>query len=115
MIITWNYENEIQRTKNHLGRNFKIKNLGALKYFLGMGVFRTKASILINQRKYTLYLLKETRLINCRPTNTLIESYLRRHYKVEEILTDKGRFQRLIGKLIYLSHTHPNISQAVSF
>ncbi|RDX58052.1 hypothetical protein CR513_62662, partial [Mucuna pruriens] len=32
----------------------------------------------------------------------------------EGVAIDTGRYQRLAGKLIYLSHTHPNIAFAVS-
>ncbi|KAA0061144.1 Cysteine-rich RLK (receptor-like protein kinase) 8 [Cucumis melo var. makuwa] len=71
-----------------MGNEFEIKDLGNLKYFLEMEVARSKEGIFVSQRKYTLDLLTET--------------------------VDKEQYQRLVGKLIYLSHTRPDISFDVS-
>ncbi|KAL5812132.1 hypothetical protein ACOSQ3_027082 [Xanthoceras sorbifolium] len=54
MIMTGNSEEEIQKLKPFLAKEFEIKNLESMKYFLGMEVARSKAGICINQRKYIL-------------------------------------------------------------
>ena len=53
--------------------DFQIKDLGTLKYFLGMEFPKSKSDILVNQRKYILDLLKETDLLGCRVPKTPIE------------------------------------------
>ena len=54
IIMTSNCVKEIKRLKDFLGKEFKIKDLGALKYFLGMEVARSKSVIAVTQRKCTL-------------------------------------------------------------
>jgi hypothetical protein len=51
---------------------FDIKDLGHLKYFLGIEVAHSKMGLFISQRKYTLDLLKETGMIGCKPMSTPI-------------------------------------------
>ncbi|KAK2972599.1 hypothetical protein RJ640_007068 [Escallonia rubra] len=61
---------EMNRLKTILPKEFEIKDLGKLKYFLGMEVARSNKGISISQRKYTLDLLKETGMIGCKPVDT---------------------------------------------
>jgi Reverse transcriptase (RNA-dependent DNA polymerase) len=60
IIITGNNPSEIDSIKNDLQRNFDIKDLGKLKYFLGIEVAHSSKGLFISQRKYVLDLLKET-------------------------------------------------------
>ena len=59
MIITGDDAEEIQQLKEHLATEFEMKNLGDLKYFLGIEVLRSGKGIFISQRKYVLDLLAE--------------------------------------------------------
>ena len=61
--------------------------------------------IAVSQHKYALDLLKETRMLGCKPTNTPMNYTT----KLGSALVDKGRYQRLVGKLISLTHTRPDI------
>ncbi|KAL6974688.1 Beta-galactosidase 8 [Sarracenia purpurea var. burkii] len=111
IIMTGDDVDEIQTLKALLAKEFEIKELGAMQYFLGMEVARSEKGILISQRKYTLDLLKETGMLGCKPVDTPIE--VNHHLGSEGEHTDKERYQRLVGRLIYLSHTRPDISYAV--
>jgi phage terminase small subunit len=53
-----------------LKENFDIKDLGFLKYFLGIEIVRSPKRFFISQRKYILDLLKETRKLGCKPVST---------------------------------------------
>jgi len=130
IIVTGNDTNEIDRIKVALNREFEVKDLGKLKYFLGMEVARSKDGIYVSQRKYVLDLLKETGMLGCKPSKVPINTVKHKNRKSEaetdrdvkkqkrqerdEMRTDKERYQRLVGKLIYLSHTRPDIAFAVS-
>ena len=92
-----------------------MKDLGKLQYFLGMEIARSREGISVSQRKYVLDLLKETGMLGCKPADTLMDTNVKLDSKKASKLIDKGRFQRLVGKLIYLSHTRPDISFAVSY
>ena len=54
MIIIGNNEKEIKELKRKLFMEFEMKDLGNLKYFLGIEVFRFEKGIFINQKKYVL-------------------------------------------------------------
>lgn len=53
-----------------------MKNLGGLKYFLGIKVTWLNQGIFISQREYVLDLLVETWMLDCKPTETsMIQNY----------------------------------------
>ena len=79
-------------------------------YFHGMEIPRSRKGMFVSQRKYVLNLLKEIGLIGCKAVETPIESNMKlQPIKVEEVI-DRDSFQRLVGRLIYLSHTCPDIA-----
>lgn len=64
---------EMEKLKRVLVSEFEVKNLGFLRYFLGMDVARTTQGIVVCQRKYTLDLLEEIGMLGCKPIDTPIE------------------------------------------
>ncbi|RVW34622.1 Retrovirus-related Pol polyprotein from transposon RE1 [Vitis vinifera] len=104
----------IKRSPGVLSKEFEIKDLGTLRYFLGMEVARSSKGIFVSQRKYTLDMLKETGMLGCKPSNTPMDPFNKIGSKEDMAAVNKGRYQRLVGRLIYLSHTRPDISFAVS-
>ena len=114
MIITGDDSEEIARLQEQLAFEFEMKNLGGLKYFLGIEVARSKQGIFLSQRKYILDLLTEVGLLDCKPAYTpIIPNHKLGEYP-NQVPTDKGTYQRLVSKLIYLSHTRHDIAYAVS-
>lgn len=84
-----------------------------------MEVARSKRGIFISQQKYTRDLLKETCMLGCKPVDSPIEANHKlgspkSKGEIEEIMADRETYQRMVGKLIYLSHTRPDIAHAVS-
>jgi hypothetical protein len=113
MIITGDDKEEISRLHKELATEFEMKNLGGLKYFLGIEVARSNQGIFLSQRKYVLDVLTEVGMLVCKPADTPIVQNHRLEEYPDQIPTDKGRYQKLVGKLIYLSHTRPDIAYAV--
>ncbi|KAK8951274.1 hypothetical protein KSP39_PZI003194 [Platanthera zijinensis] len=72
MIITGDDTDEILRLQKQLSTEFEMKNLGGLKYFLGIEVARSRKGIFLSQRKYVLDLLTEVGLLECKPVDTPI-------------------------------------------
>ena len=58
---------EIDRIKRGLNKEFQVKDLGEMKYFLGMKVARSAKGITISHKKYILDLLEETGMLGCKP------------------------------------------------
>ncbi|RVW25298.1 Retrovirus-related Pol polyprotein from transposon RE1 [Vitis vinifera] len=101
-----------KRLKKVLAIEFEIKYLGQMRYFLGMEVARSRKGISISQRKYVLDLLTETGMLGCKPSDTPIKA--RKKTENDRKLMDRERYQRLVGRLIYFSHTRPDTAFAVS-
>jgi Reverse transcriptase (RNA-dependent DNA polymerase) len=113
MIITGDDEGEIAQLKARLGKEFEVKDLGQLRYFLGIEIARGAEEIVLSQRKYVLDLFTETGMLGCRPAFFLIDVKTKIGADAGEHV-DRERYQRLVGRLIYLCHTRPDISFAVS-
>ncbi|RVX20036.1 Retrovirus-related Pol polyprotein from transposon RE2 [Vitis vinifera] len=114
IILTGDHEEKIDLLKKLLTKEFEIKDLGNLKYFLGMEIARSKKGIAVSQRKYVLDLLNETGMLGCKPAETPMDTTVKLEESDGSAPVDKGRYQRLVGKLIYLSHTRPDIGFSVS-
>ncbi|PKI75233.1 hypothetical protein CRG98_004384 [Punica granatum] len=75
---------------------FGCFNLGALKYFLGIEVAQSERGIYISQRKYLLNILKETKLLECKPVDTPMDPNVRLALGEGELFLDVGRYRRLV-------------------
>ncbi|RVW96386.1 Retrovirus-related Pol polyprotein from transposon RE1 [Vitis vinifera] len=84
IVITGSDQDGIQKLKQHLFTHFQTKDLGKLKYFLGIEIAQSSSGVVLSQRK------------------------------TGEPLGDPGRYRRLVGKLNYLTITRPDISFPVS-
>ena len=114
IVITGDDIDSIALLKEQLVKEFEVKELGRLKYFLGIEVAHSKSGIFISQQKYVVDLLTAAGKLGCKPASTPMEPNHRLYDAPEEGLVDKGSYQRLVGKLIYLAHTRPDIAYAVS-
>lgn len=97
-----------------LVKEYEIKDLGALRYFLGMEAARLSKGILVSQWKYVLDLLMEISMLGFKLAETPIKVNGKLGMKEDSLLVEKIRYERLVGKLIYLSHTCPDIAFLVS-
>lgn len=68
----------------------------------------------MSQIQYTLDLLVEKCMLGCCLANTLVEFNAKLKNSNERVSADKEKYQCLVEKLIYLSHTKPDISYATS-
>ena len=114
IIVTGNDEKEKNTLKQCLAKEFEIKDLGKLKYFLGIEVARSKQGIFISQQKYVIDLLRETGMMDSKPIATPIEQNHRLSEVLGEKKVDRKMYQRLVGRLIYLAHTRLDIAYSVS-
>lgn len=85
-----------------LAREFELKSFTILRWNLCV------------QRKYTPDLLKETRMLGNAGQDTPMESNVIFGTDKDSPPTNKGRYRRMVGRLIYLTHTRLDIGFAVS-
>ncbi|KAM0044971.1 putative RNA-directed DNA polymerase [Helianthus debilis subsp. tardiflorus] len=114
VIIVGNDLHKIKTTKSELHQRFTIKDLGTLKYFLGIEVARTKEGLVLSQRKYTLDILRDMGLEGCRPSSFPMEQGLKLDKGEDEQRVNAGQYRRLIGRLLYLQATRPDIAYSVN-
>ena len=85
-------------------------------------MLRSRTGVILNQRKYILELISDTRLSGAKPVNTPLETNLRltsvefdqtAGLQGDDVLIDNSVYQRLVGKLMYATITRPDISYAV--
>ncbi|GKD82282.1 ribonuclease H-like domain-containing protein [Tanacetum coccineum] len=107
---------KIETFKVYLKFKFLINDLGKLKYFVGIEVVDTNKGIFLNQRKYVFDLLSEYGMLACKPAKTPLMSKLvisNEASDKDSLLENITDYQKLMGKLIYLTNTRPDISYVV--
>ncbi|CAL8173718.1 unnamed protein product [Prunus armeniaca] len=111
IVITGNDVRAIDSLKLLLYDHFWIKDLGDLKYFLGIEVSRSKRGVYISQRKYALEILKDYGFLGARPIAFPMDDT--KLFDKGELLKDLEKYWRLVGQLIYLTITRPDITYSV--
>lgn len=103
----------VRRFKEYLSKCFAMKDLGKLKYFLGIEVSRGPEGIFLSQRMYALDIIADTGNLGSKPTSTPLEQNHQLAKSVAPLLTDPKKYRRLLGRLIYLLNTRPELSYSV--
>lgn len=113
ILVTGNYEEKIFEVKQFLHKEFTIKDLGQANFFLRVEFHHTNKGIFVSQEKYILDTLSETNMLEAHscPTPYSIGCKLKKDDGVS--LDNPGRYRRLVGRLIYLTVTRPDITYAV--
>ncbi|XP_031281122.1 uncharacterized protein LOC116139592 [Pistacia vera] len=123
LVLTGSDSSLIQATKDLLHSHFKLKDLVSLRYFLGFEVARSSKGISLCQRKYALELIADLGLAAAKPALVPLDPHLNFtnvEYDVafpgqqDPALVDHSVYQKLIGKLLYLCLTRPDLSFAVN-
>ena len=113
MVITGDDIIGIQELKTFLTKQFEMKDLGNLSYFLGIEVTSSDGYFL-SQTKYTSDLLSRAGITDNKTADTPLESNAK-HNSEGELLKNPTLYRQLVGSLIYLTVTRPDISYAVHF
>lgn len=105
---------EIEKVTLLLKQQFKIRDLGQPKYFLGVEISRSNQGIYLCQRKYALEIIEENGLLGCKPLTIPMEQNHKLSKEQGEPLKSSTNYRKIVGKLIYLTFTRPGISYAVN-
>ena len=111
IVITVSDSKGISSLKSFLHSQFHTKDLGMLRYFLGIEVLQSKHGIFLSQRKYVFNLLSVTEKLGVKSCSSPMvpDIYLTRE---GETFEDPKRYRRLVGKLNDLTITRPNIAHS---
>ncbi|XP_071687751.1 uncharacterized mitochondrial protein AtMg00810-like [Rutidosis leptorrhynchoides] len=114
IVITGSDKEGIHGLKTFLSTQFQKKDLGPLKYFLGIEVSRNKRGIFLSQRKYCLDVLSDSGMINAKTCETPMIPSIKLKTDEGELLMNLEKYRRIVGKLSYLTLTRPDIAFPVS-
>ncbi|OMO90088.1 Integrase, catalytic core [Corchorus capsularis] len=114
LIIASNDPSLSDRFKHYLQTCFHDKDLGTLKYFLGLQVARSPTGIYLTQRKYALDILSDSGMIGSRPVSFPMAQQQQLALDNSPLLDDPSAYRRLVGRLIYLTITRPEITYSVN-
>ncbi|CAA7027676.1 unnamed protein product [Microthlaspi erraticum] len=113
LLITDSDPYMIQKFKDYLSRCFSMKDLGKLKYFLGIEVSHGPEGFFLSQRKYSLDIVADTGNLGCRPAATPMELNYNLALVESPLLACPKKYRRLVGRLIYLLNTRPELCYSV--
>ncbi|KAL0440589.1 UNVERIFIED_CONTAM: Retrovirus-related Pol polyprotein from transposon RE2 [Sesamum latifolium] len=89
---------------------FTIKDLGPAKFFLGLELARSAHGTFISQRKYLLDIIHDYHLDDAKPAATPLPTGIKFAASSGSVLGSPDRYRRLIGRLLYLGFSRPDIS-----
>lgn len=111
--MTGNDMTEIEEVKQSLHQKFTIKDLGTSKYFLGMEIYRDQARTYLSQHKYVTDIIKDAKLLDAKEAHFPLPTGLKLSIETGCLLEDAEQYRRLVGRLLYLNLTRPDISYDV--
>jgi hypothetical protein len=107
-------EKVIIECKKKLASEFEMKDLGPMHYFLSHEVWQSPERIFLNQGKYAVEILKRFDMLECKSMNTPMEATLKLLVDSSSELINAKLYRQIIGSLMYLTNTRPNICFAVN-
>ena len=113
MIITGDDLSGIQELKDFLSQQFEMKDLGHLNYFLGLEIIHSTDGLYITQAKNASELLSQAGLTASKTVDTPVELNAHLTPSGGKPLSNPSLYRRLVGSLVYLTVTRPDISYAV--
>ena len=113
LLITRDDVLSITQLKAKLHDAFTIKDLGLARCFLGIEIARSTTGTFMNQRKYILDILADTGLTAAKPAKFRMAKGLKLSTEMGDLLAAPETYRRIVGRLLYLTLTRPNISYAV--
>lgn len=113
ILITGPSPSSITVLKEYLHSHFKLKDLGPARYFLGLEIALSQQGIVLSQRQYVLQLLEDAGFLACKPVSIPIDPNTALCTSADDPLVDGVLYRRLVGRLLYLTLTRPDITFAV--
>ena len=86
-----------------------MSDLGPMNYFLRMEIYQSSAGIFISQRKYAMDILKKFKLEACKEVVTPLAQNEKLSKNDGERLDDPTTYRSLVGSLLYLTATRPDL------
>ena len=92
-----------------MSREFKMSMLGELQFFLGLQIKQVKDGMFVHQGKYTKDMLKKFGMNDSKPLSTPMSTTTMMDVDEECEPVDQKEYWSMIGSLLYLTATRPDI------
>ena len=100
--------------KKSMMAEFDMTDLGMMHYFLGIEVVQSAGGIFISQKKYAQEILDKFQMTDCNHVGTPVETSMKLFKDPEGRKVDSTLYKQIVGSLMYLTTTRPDIMYAVS-
>ena len=95
----------IHSCKAALAKEFEMKDLGLLHYFLGLEIWQRKGGLFVSQGKYAWEILENFNMHGCKPVDTPLPGGWRKEDATSAEVVDATVYRQLVGSLMYLVTT----------
>lgn len=99
----------VEELKENMMRTFEMTDLGMLHYFLGFEVRQQPGSIFVCYKRYAEGLIKKFGMLNSKIHVTPLNPNEKLQLEDSSGKADERRFHSMVGSLLYLTHTHPDL------
>jgi hypothetical protein len=113
-LILTSDEHLIHSCKEDLAKEFEMKDLGLLHYFLGLEIWKRDGEIFVSQGKYAREILGKFHMEGWKPMDTPLPRKWRKEDATSREVVDSTIYLQLVGSLMYLVNTRPDIFYAVN-
>eukprot|EP00253_Pinus_taeda_P002843 PITA_02843 len=113
LIFASNNDEMSRGFSQNMSREFEMSTIGELSHFLGIQVSQPRAGLFISQAKYLKDMLKRYGMEDCAPMTTPMTTNSKLSKDDDSTPADATHYRSIIGALLYLTATRPNIMQVV--
>uniref|UniRef100_A0A5B7B4M6 Retrovirus-related Pol polyprotein from transposon TNT 1-94 n=1 Tax=Davidia involucrata TaxID=16924 RepID=A0A5B7B4M6_DAVIN len=114
LVFTSNNESTIKEFKNEMMKRYEMSDMGLLHHFLGIEIYQNEDGVFISQKKYAEAILKKFGMSGCKPMATPLVVNEKLMKEDGEKKVDATLYRSLVGNLLYLTATRPDIMFAAS-
>jgi hypothetical protein len=113
-LILMSDEQLIHSCKDDFAKEFKMKDLGLLHYFLGLEIWKQYGEIFVSQGKYEREILGKSHMEGCKPMDTPLLGNWRKEDATSGEVVDATIYRQLVGSLMYLVNMRSDIWYVVN-
>jgi hypothetical protein len=107
-------ESLITQCKKELASEFNMKELGLMHYYLGLEIWQKRGEVFLGQGKYAMKILQKFGMMDCKSMDTPMTTAIKKVRDSNSDPVDPSLYQQLIGSLMYLVNTRPDICFVVN-
>jgi hypothetical protein len=103
----------VVRFVEDMSKEFEMSMMGELQFFLGLHIKQAKEGTFVHQAKYTKDILKKFKMDDSKPLSTPLSTTTALNVDEDGEPVDQNEYRSMIGSLLYLTTTRPDIQFSV--